>query len=527
MQNFDWRNDTYPMFINLDHREDRREHIKKQLDKISLNADRVRGVYFHELENTKLPKYKTMIDSCKNQLGCYTAHINCMERAYKVGSSAFILEDDAYLCEDFEQRMEYIQNFLNTHEWDVFWFGGTYHLEPTWHDYPHTHELNKECTCQKGTDVEKTDDPRIVRTYGCWSTAGYIVNYKSIPKILHMLEEVLHRSTAIDHSFIMIEPFIHSYAMIPALMKQIDNHSDNYENINQFSGFAHLGKHWFAERMEDIDPSSIIIKKKNKQRMLIPIETLVKYHKPKNVIHIGAHLGEEVDAYYNHGADYSLWVEANADLMRQLQSNISRYRNARAVNAVLADVDDKEVVFNISNNGMSSSILELEHHKIAHPEVEYVGSRVMKTRTLNTLFLENNLPYDLFDFMNIDIQGAELLMLEGATEILPHIKCIYVEVNNKEVYKGCPMVEELDDFLLNWNFVRVETSWCGDTGWGDAIYIKAEDTIKLQEEVEETDGTQAEEPTEEQKKDPALRHADGTYGSWGTSGTSHTTNAGY
>jgi len=206
--------------------------------------------------------------------------------------------------------------------------------------------------------------------------------------------------------------------------------------------------------------------------MLIPIEKLVEYHKPKNVIHIGAHLGEEVDYYYNYGVDQSLWVEANIDLMRQLQSNISRYRNARSINAVLTDKDDQDVIFNISNNGTSSSILDFEYHKIAHPDIFYVGKREMKSRTLNTIFLENSIPFEMYDFMNVDIQGAELLMLKGATEILPHLKCLYLEVNQKEVYKGSPMVEELDEFLKNWKFNRVETEWFEETGWGDAIYIK-------------------------------------------------------
>jgi FkbM family methyltransferase len=212
--------------------------------------------------------------------------------------------------------------------------------------------------------------------------------------------------------------------------------------------------------------------------MIIPIEKLVEYHKPKNVIHIGAHLGEEVDSYYNYGVDHSLWVEANIDLMRQLQSNISRYRNARSINAVLIDKDDQDVIFNISNNGMSSSILDLEYHKIAHPDIFYVGNREIKSRTLNTIFVENNIPFDLYDFMNVDIQGAELMMLKGATQILPHLKCLYVEVNQKEVYKGSPMVEEVDEFLLHWGFVRVETEWFEESGWGDAIYIKAEDIVK-------------------------------------------------
>ena len=57
----------------------------------------------------------------------------------------------------------------------------------------------------------------------------------------------------------MIEPFINTYAMIPALMKQIDNHSDNYHGMNKFSEFANLGSHWYSDRMEQVDPSSIRI----------------------------------------------------------------------------------------------------------------------------------------------------------------------------------------------------------------------------------------------------------------------------
>jgi GR25 family glycosyltransferase involved in LPS biosynthesis len=170
MQKFDWRLDSYPMYINLEHREDRKQHIKEQLEKFGIKADRVRGVYFHEVEDSDNPKYKKMVDSSKNQLGCYIAHINCLERAYKIGSSAIIFEDDANISEEFIQKMDYIQYFLNNNEWDIIWFGAS-------------------------------------------CTEGYLVNYNSIPKILHLLEEVLYRSTSIDHSFIMIEPFTKTFAM--------------------------------------------------------------------------------------------------------------------------------------------------------------------------------------------------------------------------------------------------------------------------------------------------------------------------
>lgn len=252
---FNWR-ECYAMYINLDHREDRRVHIKQQLSGFDIIADRVRGVYYHEIEKPS-PKFNYMASLSKGQVGCYTAHINCLERAYKLGQNALIFEDDAHLCSDFDIRMEYIQNYLNNNDWDIFWLGGTYHIEPTWHPVGHTNPNLKNCTCTIGKDVEKTDDARIVRTYGCWSTAGYIVKYESIPKILHMLEERLEESYAIDHNFIIIEPFLKTFAFVPALIKQIDNHSDNYNSINKFSEFATLGRYWYADNMEDVDPSSL------------------------------------------------------------------------------------------------------------------------------------------------------------------------------------------------------------------------------------------------------------------------------
>jgi hypothetical protein len=47
------------------------------------------------------------------------------------------------------------------------------------------------------------------------------------------------------------------------------------------------------------------------------------------------------------------------------------------------------------------------------------------------------------------------------------------EVNRAEVYKNCPMINEIDEFLNNYGFQRVETTWDGGT-WGDAFYIKNE-----------------------------------------------------
>lgn len=209
--------------------------------------------------------------------------------------------------------------------------------------------------------------------------------------------------------------------------------------------------------------------------MLIDFKKVLEHGvQPKNVIHIGAHYGEEAKAYKEAGVEHCCWIDANPNVLPILKENTDgMFEDQFHFLACLTDKDGEYVEFNISNiEGQSSSILQLAYHKEAHPEVIYVEKIGIHTQTLDALLERNSISPERYDFMNADIQGAELLMLKGAESVLPHLKAIYMEVNEKEVYAGCPLVEEIDDFLAEYGFVRVETEWAGDFGWGDALYVK-------------------------------------------------------
>jgi FkbM family methyltransferase len=209
--------------------------------------------------------------------------------------------------------------------------------------------------------------------------------------------------------------------------------------------------------------------------MLIPFERLIRKHQVNitGVLHCGASTGQEASEYDKLGVKKMVFVEADPETYEKLKVNVSKYPEAIPVNACLSDTDNQEVNFYLTNNGrQSSSILEFGTHTIAHPEVKVTEVIKLTTKRLDTMLEELNINIHEFNFLNMDLQGAELLALKGLGDNLKYFKYLYLEVNQKEVYKKCPKVEELDIFLLGYHFRRVETQWSGNHGWGDALYIR-------------------------------------------------------
>ena len=208
--------------------------------------------------------------------------------------------------------------------------------------------------------------------------------------------------------------------------------------------------------------------------MLISFDYLCqKYGVPRGIIHIGAHLMEERPSYLRHGVDNILWIEGNPSLCDEIKyvSGLNDISYENVVNVIASDVDGFEYDFKITNNGQSSSILVLDRHKIFHPDVVVVDSIKLKSSRMDTVINNISLNLDNFNFINIDIQGAELLALKGFGDYLNKIDFIYTEVNTGYVYKDCALISEIDEYLSHYGFERKETQITGNE-WGDAIYIK-------------------------------------------------------
>lgn len=207
--------------------------------------------------------------------------------------------------------------------------------------------------------------------------------------------------------------------------------------------------------------------------MLIPISYLVKKYNLnlENIMHIGAHCCEELEDYIQCGAKHIHWVEANKKLYRKFRRRLDKSINHISC-AVISDKDGESVSFKITSNLQSSSILKLKQHLQVHPEIREIKKQKRKTTTIDTLLKDSNLSKNNIDLLNLDIQGAELLALKGATNTLPGVKSVFTEVNEAELYENCALIHEIYDFLNSFGFRRVEKKMFGDSGWGDAFYVK-------------------------------------------------------
>jgi FkbM family methyltransferase len=206
--------------------------------------------------------------------------------------------------------------------------------------------------------------------------------------------------------------------------------------------------------------------------MLIHLSDICKKYsiQPKCVLHVGACQMEEIDDYVKQEVQKVIWIEANPELVN---SNKLKAEGAGHMlfQGLIYDEDDIEMDFNISNNLQSSSILEFKKHLDYHPHVSFENKIRMKTTRLDSLLQEKLIDHNEIDFLNLDIQGVELRAIKGLGVYLDTIKYIYTEINVGQVYEGNDELKDLDDFLNNKGFKRVETNLT-PYEWGDAFYIK-------------------------------------------------------
>lgn len=171
------------------------------------------------------------------------------------------------------------------------------------------------------------------------------------------------------------------------------------------------------------------------------------------IVHVGANSGQEREQYSKYQLAV-LWVEPIPDVFDRLCENIVYYPKQRAIRALVTDRDGDIRQLNIaSNEGASSSILDLALHKDVWPDIHYVDRIDVITTTLDTLLKLNDAPN--IDAIILDTQGSELLVLKGATQALANCRYVLAECADFESYVECATVDSISAYLRQHSFFEV------------------------------------------------------------------------
>ena len=199
------------LYINLDARVDRREHIESQLKSIGIVA----------------PRRFNAIKLKNGRVGCSMSHLKCLEIAKKNNWPYVMICEDDLLVLDSAKFVQHVNRFFslqgNTNDsWNVLLIAGN-NVPP----------------------YAKVDDT-CIRVTHCQTTTGYIVknSYYNIliGNIRAGIERLIkepekHALFAIDKFWIQLQRIHTWYMLAPVVAVQREDYSDiehrktNYENI--------------------------------------------------------------------------------------------------------------------------------------------------------------------------------------------------------------------------------------------------------------------------------------------------------
>jgi FkbM family methyltransferase len=153
--------------------------------------------------------------------------------------------------------------------------------------------------------------------------------------------------------------------------------------------------------------------------------------------------GVDLSIIVNVGADIGGWALAarsvypNAHLIlieprRECLPALQTIPNATVHTALVGDSERAAVEFNV--HGLQSSV----HRNTAG--ARFGGMATVPMTTLDALV-------DRCDYLQVDTQGAELLVLSGATRLLSQRPIVQLELNLHRFYDGCPLAHEVIEVM--------------------------------------------------------------------------------
>jgi FkbM family methyltransferase len=171
------------------------------------------------------------------------------------------------------------------------------------------------------------------------------------------------------------------------------------------------------------------------------------------VLDVGANDGGYGQALHDAGFQGQiLSFEPQQDAHQKLEQRASRHARWSVAPRMALGAAEGMVEINIAGNSASSSILPmLERHEQSAPHSIYIGKEQVALHRLDQV------QHAVIDkanaiYVKIDTQGFEMPVLQGATELLPRIRGVQLEMSLVPLYGGQMLFRELFDWVTSQGF---------------------------------------------------------------------------
>lgn len=212
------------------------------------------------------------------------------------------------------------------------------------------------------------------------------------------------------------------------------------------------------------------------------LRLLFKRNQPLVIFDIGACEGEESIRYSRLFPKSEIYtfepLPANIQL---IENNFLKYgvTNASLQNKAVSSKDGVGHLYVSSGEpenievsdwdfgNKSSSLLQPSRHLEENSFIKFKDRIKVETITLKS-FCDKQI-IKAIDFIHMDVQGAEMMVLQGAGNLIPCIKAIWLEVSTIDFYKDQPLADDIRKFLDKNQFILLTDGL--HNSQGDRLYI--------------------------------------------------------
>ncbi len=209
---------------------------------------------------------------------------------------------------------------------------------------------------------------------------------------------------------------------------------------------------------------------------------LESFTQVKTILDLGANIGQTTDKYH------AIFPEANIYAFEPYEKDFrvlaEQHQNNKNIKAYQLAVSEKtgQDKFFVSRFSVMNSLLP-----VAESSSNYLAtyqSEKVDDVEVNTISLDDFCQKEQIEHINIlkmDIQGGEILALQGATNLLSRkaIDLVYSEVMFGKMYENQSDFYQISNILFQYGYVLygLYNSHYGSNGvlgWGDAIFISSQ-----------------------------------------------------